>query len=91
MYPGDIFRLGPHFFDAGQYGPVFLDLHKFLRHESACGVSIVFEQVDDVFGVLAVLDFRDDFLYHLPRQLAHDIGGIIGIEFLEFPCDFLGG
>ena len=41
--------------------------------------------------MVPVCYFRDDLLYDLLGELCDDVRGIIRIQFLQFPGDFLGG
>ena len=51
-----ILGLHPELLDAFGHAPVFVDHEHFRTHQTAGGVLVVFQQVDDVAGLVNVVD-----------------------------------
>ena len=91
VYLVHILGLQAHLLDALGHRPVLVHHYHLGAHEAAGGVFVVFEKIDDIAGLLHVIDVAEDFVAFLLVELLYEVDGIVGIEVVDLLGDFLDG
>ncbi len=76
--------------DAFWHAPVLVHDDHFCAHEAAGGVLIIFKQVDDVSGLLHIVDMGQDLVALFLVELLDDVDGIVCVEVVDLFGDLLG-
>ena len=75
-----VLGLHAHLLYAFGHRPVFVDHDHLRAHQTAGGVLVIFEEVDDVAGLLHVVDMREDFVAVVLVELLYKVNGLVGFE-----------
>ena len=78
-----ILGLHTHLFKALGHTPVLVHDNHLRAHKSAGSVIVIFQEVDDVAGLLHVVDVRNHLIAILLIKVLDKVNGIIGVEVLE--------
>ena len=89
IYLVEVCGLPAHFLKALRHRPVLVDGYVFGAHEAAGGVFGVVEEVDDVGGLLHVIDMLDHLLPIFLIEFLDEVDGVVGVEFVDKLADLL--
>ncbi len=91
VYLVHVLGLHSHLLDGLGHRPVFVNDNHLRAHKAAGGVFVVFQEVDDVAGLLYVVDVREDFVALVFVEGLDEVHGVVRVEVVDLLCDFLGG
>ena len=80
-----LLSLFPHLVDTFGHAPVLVDNDHLGTHQTTGGVFVVFQQVNDIAGLLNILDMRKDFLLRILVELTHQVDGVVGFHVIDEP------
>ncbi len=86
-----VLGLHPELLDALGHRPVLVDHQHLGAHQTAGGVLVIFEQVDDVAGLLHIVDVGQHLVAVLLVEVLYEVDGVVGVEMVDIEAgDFLG-
>lgn len=83
IYIVHILGLLAHLLDALRHRPVFVDHDHLRAHQAAGGVLVILHQVDDVAGLLHVVELRQYLLLVLLVELLNQVHGVVRLHVVD--------
>ena len=81
----DLLGLLTHLLDTFGHTPILVHHDHLRTHQTTGGILVVFQQIDNVTGLLHVFDVRKNLLLRVLVQLTHQIYRVIRIHVIDEP------
>ena len=75
-----VFGLLAHLVDTLGHTPILVHHDHFGTHQTAGGIFVVFQQVDDIARLLNVFDVRKNLFLGIFVQLTHQVYSVVGLH-----------
>ena len=91
VYFVHVLGLHAHLLHALGHTPVLVHDNHFGAHQATGSVVVILQQVDDVAGLLHVVDVRDYVVAVLLVEFLYKVNGIVRVEVFQLLCNILVG